>query len=151
MGSEDEIPSESELPTVEETVDFDILDPVRHNKVFAADRSGNTLIVSPLGDASEFHYIDVHTESNKVRRLLECGTFASLVVDLGDGPVYSAVTINAVVALSRIASNRGGRAVLCTGSEKTRSLLQTMKLLEVWPLYNNRAEALRAIAALPQA
>ncbi len=60
--------------------------------------------------------------------------------------MLSAVTINVVVALSRIASNRGGRAVLCTASEKTRGVLQTMKLLELWPLFTNREEALRTLA-----
>jgi anti-anti-sigma regulatory factor len=128
-------------------VDFDVLEPVRHNKVFWADRSGATLVVMPLGDASEFHYGDVHVESNKVRRLLEGGPFRDLVVDLGNAPVYSAVTINVVVALSRIASNRGGRAVLCRASEKTRVLLQTMKLLDVWPLFENREDAFQALAS----
>jgi anti-anti-sigma regulatory factor len=125
---------------------FDALESVRHNKVFAADRAGATLIVTPLGDASEFIYADVHVESNKVRRLLEGGAFKNLVVDLGSAAVYSAVTINVVVALSRIASNRGGRAVLCSASEKTRSLLQTMRLLDVWPLFDSREGALQALA-----
>jgi anti-anti-sigma regulatory factor len=128
---------------------FDPLESVRHNKVFLADRLGTTLVVMPLGDASEFHYGDVHVESNKVRRLLEGGAFQNLVVDLGDTPVYSAVTINVVVALSRIASNRGGRAVLCRASEKTRGLLQTMRLLDVWPLFENREDALEALAIPP--
>ncbi|HEV8000446.1 MAG TPA: FHA domain-containing protein [Planctomycetaceae bacterium] len=131
--------------------DFDPLESVRHNKVFFADRTGSTLVVMPLGDASEFHYGDVHVESNKVRRLLEAGTFKDLVVDFGDAPVYSAVTMNVVVALSRIASNRGGRAVLCRASEKTRGLLQTMKLLDVWPLFENREDAFAALSGPPQA
>ena len=130
--------------------EFDPLESVRHNKVFLADRLGTTLVVMPLGDASEFHYGDVHVESNKVRRLLEAGTFQNLVVDLGDAPVYSAVTINVVVQLSRIASNRGGRAVLCRASDKTRGLLQTMKLLDVWPLFENRNDAFEALSAPPQ-
>jgi pSer/pThr/pTyr-binding forkhead associated (FHA) protein/anti-anti-sigma regulatory factor len=126
--------------------EFDVLESTRHNKVFSTERSGNTLVVIPLGDTSEFHYGDVHTESNKVRRLLESGAFRNLVVDLGSAPVFSAVTVNVVVALSRIVSNRGGRAVLCTASEKTRDVLQTMKLLELWPLFTNRDEALQRLA-----
>jgi anti-anti-sigma regulatory factor len=143
MVSADFAPAPAEEPS--RGPGFDVLESVRHNKVFSADRLGATLVVTPLGDASEFHYGDVHVESNKVRRLLEGGTFQHLLVDLGNAPVYSAVTINVVVALSRIASNRGGRAVLCRASEKTRSLLQTMKLLDVWPLFENRDEALRAL------
>ena len=141
----------AESNTVATPLDFDVLETVRHNKVFAADRAGTTLVVTPLGDASEFHYGDVHVESNKVRRLLEGGSFQNLVVDLGNAPVYSAVTINVVVALSRIASNRGGRAVLCRASEKTRSLLNTMKLLDVWPLFESRDAAFEALSAPPEA
>ncbi|HET6323946.1 MAG TPA: FHA domain-containing protein [Planctomycetaceae bacterium] len=132
------------------SADFDPLETVRHNKVFLADRTGATLVVTPLGDASEFHYGDVHVESNKVRRLLEGGAFRDLVVDLGNAAVYSAVTINVVVALSRIASNRGGRAVLCRASDKTRGLLQTMRLLDVWPLFDSREDALQALSVPPQ-
>jgi anti-anti-sigma regulatory factor len=127
--------------------EFDVLESLRHNKVFSADRAGTTLVVMPMGDASEFHYGDVHVESNKVRRLLEGGSFQNLLIDLGHAPVYSAVTINVIVALSRIASNRGGRAVLCRASPKTRGLLQTMKLLDVWPLFEDREEALQALSA----
>jgi anti-anti-sigma regulatory factor len=125
--------------------EFDVLESVRHNKVFAANRAGMTLVVTPLGDASEFHYGDVHVESNKVRRLLEGGSFRDLVVDLGETEVYSQVTFNVVVALSRIISNRGGQAVLCRASEKTRGLLQSMRLLDVWPLYDSRDDALQAV------
>lgn len=148
--SEDTPPEELDIvspaPQSPTTHEFDVLESTRHNKVFSTERNGDTLVVIPLGDASEFHYGDVHTESNKVRRLLEGGAFKNLIVDLGSAPVFSAVTINVVVALSRIASNRGGRAVLCTASEKTRGVLQTMKLLELWPLFTNRDEAIRALA-----
>jgi anti-sigma B factor antagonist len=130
--------------------EFDVLESVRHNKVFAANRAGATLVVTPLGDASEFHYGDVHVESNKVRRLLEGGSFRDLVVDLGETEVYSQVTFNVVVALSRIISNRGGQAVLCRASEKTRGLLQSMRLLDVWPLYDSRDDALQAVGGPPQ-
>jgi pSer/pThr/pTyr-binding forkhead associated (FHA) protein/anti-anti-sigma regulatory factor len=139
----DQIPGGDASPP---RAEFDVLESTRHNKVFSTERNGNTLIVIPLGDTSEFHYGDVHTESNKVRRLLEGGAFRNLVVDLGSAPVFSAVTINVVVVLSRIVSNRGGRAVLCTASEKTRGVLQTMKLLELWPLFTNRDEALHTLA-----
>ncbi len=61
--------------------------------------------------------------------------------------MLSAVTINVVVALSRIASNRGGRAVLCTASETTRGVLHSMKLVDVWPIFTSREEALRNLAA----
>ncbi len=147
-----EVPSSAEIasqPVVEAVdltpMEFDVLETVRHNKVFAANRAGTTLVVTPLGDASEFFYGDVHIESNKVRRLLESGAFNNLVVDLGETEVYSQVTFNFVVALSRIISNRGGQAVLCRASEKTRGLLRTMRLLDVWPLYDSLGDALRAV------
>jgi pSer/pThr/pTyr-binding forkhead associated (FHA) protein len=122
---------------------YDALESTRHNKVFATEQVGDTLIVIPLGDAHDFHYGDVHTESNKVRRLLEGGKFKNLVVDLGSAPIFTAVTINVVVVLSRIISNRGGRAVLCEASEKTRGVLESMKLAEMWPHFQTRAEAIR--------
>lgn len=136
------------IPAVAATTEghHDPLDSTRHNKVFATEQAGDTLVVIPLGDAHDFHYGDVHTESNKVRRLLEGGKFKDLVVELGNAPIFTAVTINVVVVLSRIISNRGGRAVLCEATEKTRGVLENMKLAEMWPHYPTRAEAIRALA-----
>ena len=125
----------------------DPLESTRHNKVFAAEHAGDTLIVIPLGDAHDFHYGDVHTESNKVRRLLEEGKFKHLVVDMGSAPIFTAVTINVAVMLSRIVSHRGGRAVMCEATEKTRGVLANMKLAELWPHYATRAEAIMSLAA----
>jgi pSer/pThr/pTyr-binding forkhead associated (FHA) protein len=135
-------------PTVAPAGDVDMLEATRHNKVFATERNGDTLVVIPLGDATDFHYGDVHTESNKVRRLLEGGSFKNLVVDLGSAPVFTTVTIKVVVVLSRIVSNRGGQAVLCEASAKTREVLQTMKLLELWPHFDSREEAIRNFAGV---
>jgi anti-sigma B factor antagonist len=131
------------MSSEDDPADFDALEPTRHNAVFRTEREGTTLIVTPLGDAPDFHYGIVHVESNKVRRLLEGGVFENLVVDLGHAPVFSAVMINVVVSLSRIAANRGGRAVLCEATEKTRGVLQSMRLLELWPLFTTRDEALQ--------
>jgi pSer/pThr/pTyr-binding forkhead associated (FHA) protein len=124
---------------------YDALESTRHNKVFATERVGDTLVVIPLGDAHDFHYGDVHTESNKVRRLLEGGKFKNLVVDLGSAPIFTAVTINVAVVLSRIISNRGGRAVLCEATEKTRGVLENMKLAEMWRHFPTRAEAIGSL------
>jgi pSer/pThr/pTyr-binding forkhead associated (FHA) protein/anti-anti-sigma regulatory factor len=136
------------VPTAESTTpphEWDALDSTRHNKVFRTERSGQTLIVVPLGDASDFFYGDVQTEANKVRRLLEGGAFRNVLVDLENIPLIAAVTVNVIVALSRIVSNRGGRAMLCNVNEKTRGVLQTMKLLELWPVFSDRVSALREL------
>jgi pSer/pThr/pTyr-binding forkhead associated (FHA) protein/anti-anti-sigma regulatory factor len=124
---------------------YDVLESTRHNKVFSTEPMGDTLVVIPLGDAHDFHYGDVHTESNKIRRLVEGGNFKNLVVDLGSAPIFTAVTIKVVVVLSQIISNRGGRAVLCEASEKTRGVLESMRLLDLWQHFPTRAEALRAL------
>lgn len=123
----------------------DPLDSHLHNKVFRTERAGDALIVTPFGDASQFFYDDVHTEANRVRRLLEGSHFRHLVVDLTNVDQFGAVTMNVIVALARIVSNRGGRAALCCAMEKTRTALQGMKLLEMWPLLSDREAALRHV------
>ncbi len=128
-------------------VDDDPLDLTRHNKVFRTEKAGSTLVVTPLGDSSQFLYSDIRTEANKVRRLLEGGFFLNLVIDFGRAASFDSIMLNVVVSLSRIVSNRGGRAALCHTSEKTRTDLKSMRLLDLWPLFPGRSEALRGIAA----
>jgi chromosome segregation ATPase len=127
-------------------VDDDPLELTRHNKVFRTERAGSTLLVTPLGDSSQFLYSDVRTEANKVRRLLEAGSFLNLVVDFGSAASFDTIMLKVVVSLAQIVSNRGGRAALCRASEKTRANLKTMRLLDLWPLFLERSEALRGIA-----
>lgn len=93
-------------------VDDDPLDLTRHNKVFRTEQAGSTLVVTPLGDSSQFLYSDIRTEANKVRRLLEGGCFVNLVVDFGSAPSCDTIMLKVVVALLRLVSNRGGRAAL---------------------------------------
>ena len=124
----------------------DPLELTRHNKVFRTERAGSTLLVTPLGDSSQFLYSDVRTEANKVRRLLEAGAFLNLVVDFGSAACFDTIMLKVVVSLAQIVSNRGGRAALCRASEKTRADLKNMRLLDLWPLFPERSEALRGIA-----
>jgi anti-anti-sigma regulatory factor len=138
-------PEAETLPVILDPLDpLEALDANRHNKVFRTEQSGYVLVVTPLEDASKFRDADVHVESNKVRRLLESGCFQNLVVDLGHAPFFGLVSLKAIVQMARIASNRGGRAVMCNASDQTRRVIESMNLSE-WPLVGDRDEALRAV------
>jgi len=117
------------------------------HKAFRLECAGNVEIVTLLGDATRFHYADVHRESNTARWILHKPEISHVVIDFGGGDVFSSVSIASVVALARTATDQGGKAILCNVTERTLDVLRTMHLTDVWPCVETRAEAFRLLNA----
>lgn len=117
------------------------------HKVLKLERIGTTLILTFLGDASRFHYGDVHRESNTARWLLSKPEFHSVIVDFDGRDLYSAVNFTTAMNMARTASDKGGRAVLCNATERTVHVLETMHIAGLWPRVATREDALAAINA----
>ena len=114
----------------------------RNHQVFPVTVVGETLVVSPQGDIREFFYQDIHLDSNQVTRLLQTLGFRSVLVDFKDVPLVGSVILDAVATFCRTASQG---AVMCGASPEMHSVLETMKFPSIWPYYQSRDEALRAL------
>ncbi|MGE3314147.1 MAG: FHA domain-containing protein [Planctomycetaceae bacterium] len=149
-----ELDSEEKTPVVE----LEFVDPLPpnpleltlHNQVFKTERDGSTLIVTPQGDSGDFHYRLVQTEANKVRRLVDGATFRNVIVDFSAAPQFGTVIMSVVVMLARQASDRKGRAALCAASSDTLQTLESMKLIDLWPYFPVRGEALSWLKGEPE-
>lgn len=115
------------------------------SKVFVTQREGETLIVVPQSDGLGFRHADVQIEANQIRRSLSQTDVRHLVVDLSELDYFGSEVIGVFITMAREATNRGGKAALCNASPKMRQVLENMKLFNLWPHFDSRAEAVAAV------
>jgi anti-anti-sigma factor len=115
------------------------------NQVFLVESKGDTLIVSPTGEAFEFGHTTVIGEMNAILELLEESEVQNLVIDLSREEYYGSVIIGAINTMVSHIVEKGGRAVTCCASSEMRSVIKIMGLTDRWPEYPSRRKALKAL------
>jgi anti-anti-sigma factor len=152
--SRPEVPSDDTIPVVfEDDIDSPFLDhappekkPLEWlGKIFRIEGEGDTLIVIPIIDGCGFRYPQLQTEANSLRRKFETGEFKNLLMDLAHLHYFGSELIGVLIALARKVTDSGGKAALCSGSEKMLEVLNNMRLLKLWPYFKTREEALQSI------
>ena len=119
---------------------------MQHLKIFLVEQSGGTVILTPQGDPSSFRYRDLQAETNSLRTHMARPENLNLVVDLRNCQYFGSEFIGALVSMLREVRARNGRCALCGATDQMRKVLQNMSLFRLWPYFENRDEALTAIA-----
>lgn len=117
------------------------------HKVFLVEAKGDTLIVSPTGEAFEFHHSLVIGEMNTILELLEEPEVRHLVIDLGREEYYGSVIIGAINSMVNKVIDQGGHTATCNASEEMLKVVKIMNLSERWRNYPSRRKALKAVKA----
>lgn len=117
------------------------------HQVFLVDSKGDTLIVTPTGEAFEFRHAVVMTELNAVLELLQEDDVRNLVIDLGREEYFGSVVIGAINTMISTIIDKGGKAATCSASSEMKSVIDVMGLSERWPDYPNRKKALKALSS----
>ncbi len=120
-------------------------------EAFHVEQEGDAIIVIPQGDSHKFRYDALHYEYNELHRRLENPGAKNLVVDLGNVEILGSLMLGVFVKLARKVTAAGGRVILCNASESMRKILELQNLLQVWPLFDNRAQAMQSLIGLPGA
>lgn len=131
-------------PAAGKPVDHDKLES---HKVFKVEREASTLTVVPQGDSARFHYADVQTEADTIVLLIEQTAPANVVIDFGQSGYFGSVTLGLIVSMSRKATETGGKAALCNAAPRTHEILKTMRLLDRWPYFADREQALQSFSS----
>jgi len=121
------------------------LERAQFHKVFLADQEGNTLVVTPRGDAIGFRDTDVAGELKTLLELAGTSGATNLIVDLGSSDYFGSTMIGAINQLGTRFREAGGRIALCNVSSQMADVLEIMHLNEMWMHFDNRKIALRAM------
>ena len=124
------------------------LERTQLHRVFLVEVEGNTLVVTPRGDAVSFRATDVAGELQTVLELAGSPGINNLVVDLGSSEYFGSTMIGAINQLGSQFRYIGGRVALCNLSPQMNDMLEIMHLKELWMIFDTRKIALRAMSKL---
>jgi len=117
------------------------------NSVFEMELVGDTLVVTPQGDASGFRYNEIHNETNTVLTELGRPRVKNLVVDLDYLQVGGSIVISSIIKMARKINTKKGGAAFCNASENMKKVIESMNLTRLWPCFNSQNEAIRSLQA----
>jgi anti-anti-sigma regulatory factor len=120
------------------------LEKTKYHKVFAAELQGDTMVVSPQGDAAGFRDSDIAIELKTLMELANDPRVANLVVDFGRSNYFGSVIIGAVHNLGVKVRAGGGKLGMCEISDEMLETLRTLKLDTIWTHYDSLKAALKA-------
>lgn len=120
----------------------------RHS-LYPVEIWGDTLVVSPRGDAAGFNPKTVHHEMATVTELAQSPGVQHLVIDFSGANYFGSIVLGGLVQLTQTVKNRGGRVAICNASQDMQDILRIMKLDALWELFPDQRVALRRIAKIP--
>lgn len=126
----------------------DVMDATQatNHSVFPAVPHGDTILVTPRGDASGFGAKELQAELKAILEWLEQPDVKNLIVDLGSSNYYGSQIIGAVNSMILKVRDTGGRSGVCELSDDMRDGINVLNLDRLWTFYDTRKEALADIA-----
>ena len=115
------------------------------HKVFLARLEGNTLVVTPRGDAIGFRDSDVASELKTLLGLAGSPGIVNLIVDLGSSNYFGVLMIGSIGQLGTRFQETGGRIALCEASPQMSETLHLMHVSDNWMTFDTRKIAVRAM------
>jgi stage II sporulation protein AA (anti-sigma F factor antagonist) len=115
---------------------------------FEMTQEGDTLIVIPLGDLSEWAYLEAGAE--QVLDRASDPSVRNVVLDFHRTDYFASSALGFFMRLSKRVCTRKGRMALCNVSAHEREILQFTRMDHLWPICPSRQEALRAVREEPR-
>jgi anti-anti-sigma factor len=115
--------------------------------LFAVERVGDTLVVTPLADLGELEYQQGEPEARAVYDLLNDPSVRGVVLDFGRTAYFGSSALAFFVRLWKAVSARGGRMAFCNLSSEEREILKHTRLDSLWPVCGTREEAMQRVGA----
>ncbi len=115
--------------------------------LFAVERVGDTLVVTPLADLGELEYQQGEPEAGAVYDLLNDPAVRNVVLDFGRTAYFGSSALGFFIRLWTRLSARQGCLAFCNLSSEEREILKHTRLDSLWPVCWSREEALRRVGA----
>lgn len=115
-------------------------------EIFAVERLGNTLILTPQMDLGELHFWEIEEKGRDLVRMLADPSIRVIVMDFANTGYFGSSALGLLTRLWRMMRDRGGKMALCNVSTNELEILDVVGLGGLWPVYPSREEAVEAVA-----
>jgi anti-anti-sigma factor len=117
------------------------------NEIFAVERMGDTLIITPLEDLSEHKFQQIESGASHVVDLLDDSSVKNVVVDFHNTDYYGSTALGFFLKIWKRVSSREGRMTFCNLSDHEKEILTVTRLDNLWSTCGSKEEALAAMRA----
>jgi anti-anti-sigma factor len=118
---------------------------VKASGVFEIEQNGDTLVVTPVTDLTEFACERIEVGSQELLGLLDQEHIENVVMDFHRTAYYGSTALGFFVRLWKRARSRNGRMAFCNVSEHEAEILKITGLDRLWLICPSRQEALEAV------
>jgi anti-anti-sigma factor len=114
-------------------------------RFFDAKNEGNTLVVASVTDIGGLIGEEMAYELTGLLEQFENSDLRSVVIDLEHSPYFGTSMLQMMTALWKRVRARGGRMAVCSVSDTGREILHVTRFDTLWPICDDRKEALQAV------
>jgi anti-sigma B factor antagonist len=111
------------------------------------ERHGDVAIIVPTADVEAMQWDLIEQAADIVLQPLKKEPASGVIVDLSKVAYFGSVFLSLLLRCHKLVKQQGNEMVLCGASERARELLKLTALDTLWAIYNDREEALEAMAA----
>ncbi len=112
------------------------------------ERHGDIAIIIPTADVESMQWDLIEQAADIVLQPLKKEPpTGGVIVDLSQVAYFGSVFLSLLLRCHKLVKQQGNEMVLCGVSERARELLKLTALDLLWAIYNDRDEALDALAA----
>ena len=111
------------------------------------ERHGDIAIIVPTADVEAMQWDLIEQAADIVLQPLKKEPANGVIVDLSQVAYFGSVFLSLLLRCHKLVKQQGNEMVLCGASERARELLKLTALDTLWAIYQDRDEALDAMAA----
>ena len=115
-------------------------------KLFQTERVGNTLVVTPTSELSEFDLDPIQAGAEEVFAEFSDETVQNVVVDLERTAYFGSTGLGFFVRLWKRVKMGEGEMVFCGASPNVKEVFRVTRFDQVWPQRSNREQALQDLS-----
>jgi anti-anti-sigma factor len=113
--------------------------------LFSYERHGDTLVVVPAVNLSEFDFAVIDREVHSLLEFLEASRVSNVVVDFQHTSYFGSTAIKALLRIGDQVREKHGTMVLCNLSPGEHQILDVAHLGSHWTIAGSREEALKSL------
>ena len=114
-------------------------------RFFDANNEGNTLVVASVTDIGGLVGEEMAFELTGLLERFEGTDLQNVVIDLEHSPYFGTSMLQMMTALWKRVRARSGKMAVCSVSETGREILRVTRFDTLWPICDDRNEALQAV------
>jgi len=113
--------------------------------ILEAERTGQTLIITPLKNLSELDYQQIQLAGREMLELLSVAPVKNVIMDFHKTESFGSTALGFFLKLWKKVRERSGSMVFCNLSENEKEILEVTKLDGLWTIVPDLDEARKAL------